>query len=164
MTASSSMTLHPPSLLRRARTRAGWQDAGRRPLGGTHRWARGSPGRHRDDADPGSAKRLDHYSDFAQVIVELMIAVGQEIETCMRNRACIELSVRRWHGAVRKAVIEINRPISRELAPKSRTGCPSSLGQPPSPTNGTAIRKMAPNASLGGCSARTLRRIVPPTE
>ena len=61
----------------------------------------------------------------------------------MRDRACVEVEVRHGRRLIGVALVEIDGDAGERRSPKSRPGMMSSLGQPPSPTKGVAIRQMA---------------------
>ena len=90
--------------------------------------------------------RQDRRCDLFQIIVELMVAAPQAMDTGLRNRACVEVDVRGWRDFILKPVIEMDGTPLGSRAPRSGGNCRSSADQPPSPTKGAAIKKIAPNS------------------
>src|SRR5215218_1756895 len=72
---------------------------------------------------------LDGRGDLAQIVVELMVAAGQAAEAGVRNRARMELGMRRGDVRVRQAVVEINWHAFGEL-PADLAPWPPIVGRP----------------------------------
>ena len=94
-------------------------------------------------------QRFDHHGNLAQVVVELMIAAGHLAEMGLWNRVRKQLSVPRWRGVIREAMVKIDRDLPWKFRTQLTLGFPT-------------IK--APTARSGEFSASAWIRIVPPSE
>lgn len=63
-------------------------------------------------------KRQDRRCDFPQIIIELMVAARQAMDASLRNRACVELDMRRWRDFILKPMIEMDGDAFRKARTK----------------------------------------------
>jgi hypothetical protein len=62
-------------------------------------------------------KGQDRRGDLRQITVELVVAARQTMDARLRNRACIEVQMRRW----RDFIIKPLRKMDRDILRKART-------------------------------------------
>jgi hypothetical protein len=75
---------------------------------------------HRVLASASCLERQDRSCDFPQIIVELVVATRQALDVSLRNRACVELDMRRRRNFIAKPVIEMDRDVFRKARTKLR--------------------------------------------